>query len=35
MKNTATHSLNVAAYILGAIVLGLTLLGTLQGIFTE
>jgi len=35
MKNTTTHSLNVAAYILGAIILALTLLGTVQGIFAE
>jgi len=35
MKNTETQSLNVAAYVLGAILLGLTILGTLQGIFAE
>jgi len=35
MKNTATQSLNVATYVIAAILLGLTLLGTLQGIFAE
>jgi len=35
MKTNKNQSLNVAAYVIGAILLALTLLGTVQGICTE